>query len=406
MRTHLEQLGVGARIAAADSLIHAFIARTGADGHAPSRRYLWTDAFAVLALVGLHRKTRREPYLDSAMSLAQRVHSELGRFREDDMRMGWISGLSESEGAERPTVGGLRIGKPDPERAPGAMLDERLEWDRDGQYFHYLTKWMVALNRLAHATDDPMWNDWAVDLSLASWPAFSAPADISGTPRMHWKMSTDLSRPLVASMGHHDPLDGLATFAQIRASQRALGGRRSLGALDVAQSDMLEMCERCRSWATTDSLGIGGLLLDLAAIVRLTAEGQLEAGRTLDRALMDAVRSLDAFAASHELERPVRGRLAFREIGLSIGLHSVESMRQVILHSHSSFGSRMDVERRLGSVQALFERRGLAEEIERCWLEPAAQATPGWRSHEDINSVMLATTLVPDACIAPCASRG
>ena len=24
----------------------------------------------------------------------------------------------------------------------GAPVDERLEWDRDGQYFHYLTKWM------------------------------------------------------------------------------------------------------------------------------------------------------------------------------------------------------------------------------------------------------------------------
>ena len=116
---------------------------------------------------------------------------------------------------------------------------------------------------------------------------------------------------------------------------------------------------------------------------------------------MDAVRSLDAFAASHELERPVEGRLAFREIGLAIGLHAVESMRQAIIHSPSRFGSRADVERRLGSAQALLEHIGLAEEVERRWLDPAAQATPVWRSHEDINCIMLAAALVPDACIAP-----
>lgn len=401
VRQHLEQIGAGARTAVAESLIRSFIERTGVKGQGCSRRYLWTDAYAILALVGLHRHTFRQAHLDSALALAQRVHHELARYRTDDSRTGWISGLSEVEGERWPTAGGLRIGKPEPERPPGAALDERLEWDRDGQYFHYLTKWMVALNRLAHATGNPMWNDWAVDLALASWPAFSAPADAFGVPRMHWKMSTDLSRPLVPSMGHHDPLDALATFAQIRASQRLLGGQRSHSALDSAWADMLAMCEQSRSWATTDPLGIGGMLLDLAAIVRLTSEGECEAGRTLDRVLLDAVRSLDAFASSREIERPMQGRLAFREVGLAIGLHAVEGLRTAILRAHSRFGSPGDVERRLGSVQAILEHLDLRGEIERCWLDPSAQAMPVWRSHEDINSVMLAASLVPDACIAP-----
>ena len=401
MRQHLEQPGIGARTAAAESLIRSFIERTGVEGQGSSRRYLWTDAYAVIALVGLHRHTCRQAHLDCALSLAQQVHHELGRFRPDDVRSGWISGLSDAEGERRPTAGGLRIGKQEPERPPGAALDERLEWDRDGQYFHYLTKWMIALNRLAHATGNPIWNDWAVDLALAAWPAFSAPADASGVPRMHWKMSTDLSRPLVPSMGHHDPLDGLATFAQIRASQRLLGGQRSHSALDAAWADMLAMCEQCRSWATMDPLGIGGMLLDLAAIVRLTAEGECEAGRTLDRVLVDAVRSLDAFASSREIERPMQGRLAFREVGLAIGLHAAEGLKAAILHAHARFGSHADVERRLGSVQAVLEHLELADEIERCWLDPSAQAMPVWRSHEDINSAMLAASLVPDACTAP-----
>jgi hypothetical protein len=34
----------------------------------------------------------------------------------------------------------LRIGKQLAERRPGERFDERLEWERDGQYFHYLTR--------------------------------------------------------------------------------------------------------------------------------------------------------------------------------------------------------------------------------------------------------------------------
>jgi hypothetical protein len=399
MRQQLEHLDVGERIAAAESLIHAFLDRTGVTGRAPSRRYLWTDAYAVLALVGLYRRTSRQEHLDSALALAQLVHHELGRFRADDARQGWISGLSGEDGTRRPTAGGLRIGKPEPERPPGAVLDERLEWDRDGQYFHYLTRWMVALNRLAHATGDATWNDWAVDLALAAWPAFTAPEDRSGTPRMHWKMSTDLSRPLVPSMGHHDPIDGLATFAELRTSQRVLGGQRSHGALDAAWVDMFMMCDRAPSWATTDALGIGGLLQAAATLVRLTAAGECEPGRTLGRILVDAARSLDAFALSGDTARPPGGRLAFRELGLAIGLHGIEHMKATVIHSHSRFGSAHDAERLLGSIQALHEHAYIRDEIDRCWIEPAAQAAPSWHHHDDINAAMLAASLVPDACI-------
>jgi hypothetical protein len=39
---------------------------------------------------------------------------------------------------------------------------------------------------------------------------------------MVWKMSTDLSRPLVASMGQHDPLDGLITCVQLETTAAPL----------------------------------------------------------------------------------------------------------------------------------------------------------------------------------------
>jgi hypothetical protein len=33
---------------------------------------------------------------------------------------------------------------------------------------------------------------------------------------MHWKMSVDLSRPAVASMGNLDPYDGLVTYSVLK----------------------------------------------------------------------------------------------------------------------------------------------------------------------------------------------
>ena len=72
-------------------------------------RYLWTDAFGLVLLVSLHRHLGDRSYLDEAEWLVGEVDRVLGRAR------------------------GIRIGE-----AP----------DRDGQYFHYLAKWLFALGRL------------------------------------------------------------------------------------------------------------------------------------------------------------------------------------------------------------------------------------------------------------------
>ena len=121
-------------------LMAEFAARTGLDPpHTRPRRYLWTDAYAVCNYLELSRRTGNGVYRDLALRLVDQVHHTLGRHREDDSRTGWISGLPEEEGEAHPTRGGLRIGKPLPERRLGEPFDERLEWDRDGQYYHYLT---------------------------------------------------------------------------------------------------------------------------------------------------------------------------------------------------------------------------------------------------------------------------
>jgi hypothetical protein len=38
----------------------------------------------------------------------------------------------------------------------------------------------------------------------------------------------------------------------------------------------------------------------------------------------------------------------------------------------------------------------LARRISGHWSDPTEQATAAWRAHEDINAVMLATSLAPD----------
>jgi len=118
--------------AQAARLMAEFATRTGlrqpARGH---ERYLWTDAFAVCNFLELFRRSDKK-YEGYAIQLIEKVPHVLGRYRADDTRSGWISGLDEESGQRHPTAGGLRIGKPLKERSASEPPDEHLEWDRDG----------------------------------------------------------------------------------------------------------------------------------------------------------------------------------------------------------------------------------------------------------------------------------
>ena len=169
----------------AAGLMGRFAERTGLLG-GTSTRYLWTDAFAVCNLLELARCTGRTSYRELAQRLVADVHHHLGRHRPDSGREGWISGLDEERGESHPTRGGLRIGKPLPERRANEPFDEQLEWDRDGQYFHYLTKWMHALDQLTRATGDWRYNIWARELAETAFDAFTYVPPSGGRRRMYW----------------------------------------------------------------------------------------------------------------------------------------------------------------------------------------------------------------------------
>lgn len=203
---------VGSPLSTAHKIMIKFAHLTGLVGGKPPRRYLWTDAFAVCNFLELYQRMGDEKYRHLALRLVDQVHHILGRHRKDDPRIGWLSGLDGQKGELHPTKGGLRIGKKLPERKPEEPFDQSLEWDRDGQYYHYLTKWMHALKRVSQVTGDPTYNQWAIELAKTTHARFTYESPIDGPKRIYWKMSIDLSRPLVTAMGQHDPLDGFVTY--------------------------------------------------------------------------------------------------------------------------------------------------------------------------------------------------
>lgn len=308
----------------------------GASSKTP-RRYLWTDAFAVCNYIGLFQRTGDRIWLDLSLQLVEQVHRILGQHRADDPRCGWISGLSEEEGRRHPTRGGLRIGKGINERSPSEPFDERKEWDRDGQYFHYLTKWMHALCCVGSITGERMYTEWALELAKAAHARFSyTPAWGGGPKRLFWKMSIDLSRPLLPSMGQHDPLDGLVTYSEL---QEAAGESGTLTVSDL-QTEIKELAETCRGmvWATDDPLGIGGLLCDALRIAALITRGVFSDTKLLEDVLEAALIGLKTVSTDRSMDEPAMYRLAFRELGLSIGLKSATYLPARLVDNTAFFG--------------------------------------------------------------------
>ena len=355
------------------------------------RRYLWTDAFAVCNFLGLYDQAGEERCLELALQLVDQVHQTLGRHREDDPRRGWISGLGEEEGKRHPTRGGLRIGKGLNERGPRDPYDERLEWDMDGQYYHYLTKWMHALHCVSSVTGDLTYHTWAIELAKTAHAKFVYTSSPGRRKRMYWKMSIDLSRPLVPSMGHHDPLEGFVTYSELQATADR-GEQSTETGLQAEIEEMTKICAG-KNWATDDPLGMGGLLFDSCRVAQLIDGGNLELKGLLETLLGSSLIGLNSFVRGNSLKLPADYRLAFRELGLSIGLRAVEKIRELITEKSSSL-LKKDSLRSL--LEALSKYESLAGTIERFWLDPKNRESETWTAHHDINRVMLATSLAPD----------
>ena len=382
-----------ATIALIFEFMQDFAGRTGLDPPSKSpQRYLWTDAFAVCNYLGLFQKTGNPACRELALRLVYQVHHTLGRHRDDDTRTGWISGLFRENGEMHPTAGGLRIGKSLPERKITEPYDEQREWDRDGQYFHYLTKWMHALNCASRVTGNPDYNLWAIELARTAHVRFTYLPDFGGQKRMYWKMSIDLTRPLVSSMGQHDPLDGLVTYRDLQLTADREFGLREKPLLADEIEEMILMCQDLQM-TTEDPLGIGGLLCDAARITRMMIQGGPQYSDLLKKVLAAAGAGLDSFTKAGSLELPAGYRLAFRELGLSIGLAGVEKISALIEKNPNLFERPDSLYQQ---AQALRGYAPVREQIEQFWLNGKNREAATWTRHREINTVMLVTSLAPE----------
>ncbi len=375
------------------SIMSDFAEATGLTCALPEpRRYLWTDAFAVCNYLELYRQTGNVEDLQLALKLVDQVHYTLGRFHRDSKHSGWLSGLDEEQARLHPTIAGLRIGKQLNERQADEVYDDRLEWDRDGQYFHYLTKWMYALNRVSQVMGKSIYNQWALELARAAHAAFTYTPVNGGVKRMHWKMSIDLSRAQVPSMGQHDPLDGLITYWQLTATAEGFPETPAELSLKTEIDEMQAICAG-GSWATEDPLAIGGLLTDAYRLVQLIDDHHLPETSRLESLLHDVEISLQAFVSNNQLNLLAKYRLAFRELGLAIGLHTIGRMQKIIEQHAENFTNADQLHATLSKLSK-FHR--IYAFIESFWLQPEHRSVDSWLEHVDINNAMLATSMAPD----------
>ncbi|PSN60851.1 hypothetical protein BS50DRAFT_448707, partial [Corynespora cassiicola Philippines] len=310
-------------------------------------RYLWTDAFGVLNFLTLHQLTSQPLYLSHAKALVTAVHSTLGRTRD-------LSSYLPRASPSNPLAGGLRIGK-----------DEATGPDGDGQYHHYLTMWMFVLNRLSIESGEKEYNDQAIALAKAIHPHFVYNRK-STRPRMYWKMTMDLEKPLVRSEGNLDPVDGLVVY---RLLQQTDGGDSEVLAEEIDDYHRIVQA-KWQGYSSSDPLDLGMTLWTAHWSQDTWAIG------LVDRA-EHAIE--DLWQSAHFMRATTR-RLAFRDFGLAMGIKCGLNSR----------GSKRWTER-ADSVVSAWEQSGVVPDVK---SNHAAGPNAGL-DLQPITQVMYCAALIP-----------
>jgi hypothetical protein len=245
-------------------------------------RYLWTDAHGLCLYVSLYKELKDEQYLSKAENLVTDVKRVLGR------------------------KVGFRIGE---------------EPDRDGQYFHYLTKWMYALNELGKFK--PQYHEEAVKLAKAIHPHFF----LKGRGVV-WKMKEDLSDVYPGyGLGGLDHYDGYSMYKLLDPV-----------ALSSEMSDMDSIIRKDYSkFRCSQDLGLGEMLwmTHLHPNEYWSSKIRNECESTLDAMWVDQDESSgyfkrDAFG-SHKYV------IAFSNFGVSVGVQSVNLWPERVEKLHHFF---------------------------------------------------------------------
>jgi hypothetical protein len=206
-------------------------------------------------------------------------------------------------------------------------------------------------------------------------------------------MSIDLSRPLAPSMGLHDPLEGLIIYSRLQAVRSDAPQESPRKDLSNEIKELADIC-RGRSWETADPLGIGGLLCNGLQLAQLMV-GERSGQDKLLLALLDSsLLGLESYLKTNTLLLPAHYRLAFREFGLSIGMHAVARLKELLQKEKDSFNESGGALR--SCIEKLIRHQPVADQIERFWQEKANREVDTWLDHRAINMVMQATSLAPD----------
>ena len=154
------------------------------------------------------------------------------------------------------------------------------------------------------------------------------------------------------------------------------------------------MAEICRdiSLVTVDPLGIGGLLFDASRLAHSIIQGSLKNVHLLETIVKSAQIGMEAFATGDSLEYPGECRLAFRELGLSIGLYAVENLLRWLEENPSLFYRDSYLYR---LVVDFIDYMPIREKIQQFWLDRKNREIGTWIDHREINMVMLAISLAP-----------
>ena len=155
-----------------------------------------------------------------------------------------------------------------------------------------------------------------------------------------------------------------------------------------------------QDWSTDDPLGLGGLLFDAWRLAQIGASSSTVSGDLLDAVLSSADRGLEGFSRNSSLRESARLRLAFRELGLSIGLHALARLDALFEQHWRRFANGPRLRRQIADLQRF---QSLRAPIEEFWLDTSNRQSASWTDHRDINTVMLASSLMPDGflCLRP-----
>ena len=133
--------------------------------------------------------------------------------------------------------------------------------------------------------------------------------------------------------------DGFITYHQLHMSVHEYSEKSGYPDLSEEITDMAAIMKG-KSWVTDDSLGIGGLLCDAYKVALMIARGYFEQSDLLKTILVSSLVGLESLVRMDPLQLPIEYRLAFRELGLSIGLRAVQRLSVLIKENQNLFKER------------------------------------------------------------------